>query len=1002
MYNTHLKRIVVALPLITIILGLIGFNSCKPIEKEEGSSKYVNPFIGTGGHGHTFPGATRPFGMVQLSPDTRLEGWDGCSGYHYTDSVVYGFSHTHLSGTGIGDYCDVLLKPCIGEIKMENGYKTSPENGYASYFDKTTEVAEAGYYAMDLAEGIKVELTTTQRTGVHRYTFENADNAHVILDLAHRDLLLDSELEIVNDTTVRGFRRSRDWAQNQFVFFHAEFSRPIMNHALVRDSIATDPGVVKDLATKVALEFAMNDGEELIVRVGISAVDMEGAERNLRDEVQDWGFDTVREKARQDWDNELSKIRVKGKKDDKTIFYSALYHTMIAPNIYSDVDGRYRKAIPKDSMDHPDPIGQLEEGENHYTIFSLWDTYRATHPLYTIIDEKRTNEFIRTFLRQYKDGGQLPVWELAANYTGCMIGYHSVPVIADAYVKGITDWDTELALEAMVHSASMDHLGLPSFEKKGFIPTGDEPESVSKSLEYAYDDWCIAMMAKSMNEAEIYDRFISRAQNYKNMYNSESGFLQGRTNGGWYGPFVPEEVNFNYTEANGWQYSLAVPQDVDGLIDLMGGEEKFVAHLDSMFETNSETEGRHQVDITGLIGQYAHGNEPSHHMAYLYSYAGKPWKTQERVKEILKTMYSDKPNGLSGNEDCGQMSAWYVLSAMGFYPVCPGSDQYVIGYPLFNEVEIDVASGAAFAITADPLAEKKKYIVDATLNGFPHQYSFITHDDILAGGELEFDLFSEPDEEWGVGEEFEPTSFIEDDVFIITPSINAEARTFEDSLLIEIRSPEPGVVLEYTLVIDSVAGPHTDYTEPFYIHHSSTILATARNQDRTLSSKAAVADFKKIQGGRSIEVLTEYANQYSAGGDKALIDMIEGGTEFRTGSWQGYRGDLEAIVDLGESQYIRSISLGCLQDIKSWIWMPKKVTFFVSEDKKTWKEQPPYNNPDIPADKYGGFRGEFLALLSGQNARYVKIVAENFGECPPWHLGAGGQGWLFVDELTIE
>jgi hypothetical protein len=440
---------------------------------------------------------------------------------------------------------------------------------------------------------------------------------------------------------------------------------------------------------------------------------------------------------------------------------------------------------------------------------------------------------------------------------------------------------------------------------------------------------------------------------------------------------------------------------VDGLIELMGGEANFSNHLDSMFSTTSETEGRHQVDITGLIGQYAHGNEPSHHMAYLYSYAGQPWKTQARVKEILKTMYQNAPDGLSGNEDCGQMSAWYVLSSMGFYPVCPGSDQYVIGYPLFNQVEIDVASGATFAITTEPVVDKKKHIVSATFNGFPHEHSYITHDDILAGGELEFEMDSEPDKEWGVGEGFEPISFIEDNQIIITPSVNADSRTFEDSLLIEIRSPEKDAVLDYSIEVDAILGARIRYTKPFYIHESTIIHACAVNQVQGLRSKTAKADFKKIQGGRSIEVLSEYANQYSAGGDKALIDMIEGGIEFRTGSWQGYRGDLEAIVDLGEEQFIRSISLGCLQDIKSWIWMPKKVTFYVSKDMKIWTEKPSYNT-EISVDQYGGVRGEFLALLSGQNARYVKVVAENFGECPPWHLGAGGQGWLFVDELVIE
>lgn len=990
--------------LISLALGIIGLQiqSCKPIEKEQGYSQYVNPFIGTGGHGHTFPGATRPFGMVQLSPDTRLEGWDGCSGYHYSDSVVYGFSHTHLSGTGVGDYCDILLKPCIGEVQWENGYKTSPDSGYASRFSKKTEVAEAGYYSMNLQEGIKVELTATHRAGMHRYSFENSDNAHVMIDLLHRDLLLDADLEIVNDTTVRGMRRSKEWAQDQHVYFQAEFSRPIMEHHIIRDSIATDPETIKDLLVKTALHFALNDGEELLVKVGISAVDMEGAANNLHKEIRDWDFDAVRERARKDWDTELSKIRVKGKNKDKRIFYSALYHCMIAPNLFSDIDGRYRKMVRLDSVPQPNPIGQLPDGENHYTIFSLWDTYRATHPLFTIIDERRTNEFIRTFLRQFEDGGQLPVWELAGNYTGCMIGYHSIPVITDAYMKGIRDWDTDLALKAMNHSATMPHLGLPSFSEKGFIPTGDEPESVSKTLEYAYDDWCIATMAKDMNETELYEKYIERAQNYKNLFNAKNGFLQGRSNGGWYGPFIPEEVNFNYTEANGWQYSLAVPQDISGLQKLMGGREQFISHLDSMFEMSSETAGREQVDITGLIGQYAHGNEPSHHMAYLYSYAGQPWKTQEKVKEILRTLYDDEPDGLSGNEDCGQMSAWYVLSAMGFYPVCPGSDQYVIGYPLFNEVEIDVASGTTLSITAQPLVEKKNHIVDATLNGFPYQYSYITHNDIIAGGDLEFDLDSDPDKEWGVGEDFEPFSSIEEDKFIIVPSITAESRTFEDSLLVEIHSPETDRIIEYTLVQNEIAGQHKTYSEPFYITESTTVIATACNQDKSLSSKAAIADFKKIKGGRTIEVFTEYANQYSAGGDKALIDQIRGGREFRTGNWQGYRGDLKAVVDLGEVKAFSNVGLGCLQDIKSWIWMPSSVEFYVSNDKQAWKKLPTPGRPNVRVNQYGAYSGDFLSKFTGIQAQYVKVVAKNFGECPPWHLGAGGQGWLFVDELVIE
>ena len=977
------------------VVGLL-FQGCENGGSDSRNAQYVNPFIGTGGHGHTFPGATRPFGMVQLSPDTRLEGWDGCSGYHYTDSVVYGFSHTHLSGTGVGDYCDILLKPCIGEVFMNNGYKSSPDSGYASHFDKSSEIAEAGYYAMNLDEGIKVELTTTERTGFHRYTFENADNAHVILDLEHRDMLLDANLEFVNETTVQGFRRSQSWAEDQHVYFYVEFSKPFEAN-LVVSHFDRSPQESLDLATKSALKFDLQDGEELLVKVGISSVDLEGAKKNLEAEIDHWDFEKVRRESKEVWHKELSKINVEGKEQDKVIFYSALYHSMIAPNLFSDVDGRYRKMVRKDSIQHKSEIGQVKEDENHYTIFSLWDTYRATHPLYTIIDEKRTNAFIRTFLRQYQDGGQLPVWELSGNYTGCMIGYHSVPVIADAYVKGITDWDIDLALEAMQHSATSPHLGLPSYMEKGFIPTGDEPESVSKTLEYAYDDWCIAQVANGLGNAEVFKEYTSRAQNYKNLFNAQNGFLQGRTNGGWYGPFVPEEVNFNYTEANGWQYSLAVPQDVSGLIDLMGGNEKFVSHLDNMFTATSETEGRHQVDITGLIGQYAHGNEPSHHMAYLYNYAGQPWKTQERVSEILETMYQNAPDGLSGNEDCGQMSAWYVLSSMGFYPVCPGSDQYVIGTPIFEQATANLENGNQFKISR---SGEGKYIQSASLNGSEFSASFITHSQILAGGELEFEMGTEPNKSWGVGDGNQPTSSIDDETFVIVPSITADSRTFEDSLVVEISSPVKELEVRYILITETDTSKVLQYTNPIVIHESTIISATSISK-LNYQSHPVRADFKKIKGGRTIKLNSEYSNQYSAGGDKALIDQITGGNEFRTGDWQGYREDLEAIVDLGKIESIRSVSLGCLQDIKSWIWLPKKVTFYFSKDGNSWKEMPPHNNPTIPDNQYGGPRGEFTGLYAWEKARYIKVVAENYGECPAWHLGAGGKTWLFVDEITI-
>ena len=995
--------------LLLCSIGLL-FSCQEPKEEEKAIDKdpvdYVNPFIGTGGHGHTFPGATVPFGMVQLSPDTRLEGWDGCSGYHYTDSIVYGFSHTHLSGTGVADYCDILFKPCIGTPNFDNGYENSPEAGYSSYFSKESEVATPGYYKMKMEEGIEVELTATERVGFHKYTFKNADNPHVILDLTHRDKLLGADMQILDDHTIQGYRRSASWAQDQHVFFVATFDHPIKKHETYYSTSAIDADSTAMVMAKAWFEFDLKDGESLQMKVAISPVDNQGASQNLEAEIADWDFDKVKNGAREKWAKELNKIQVEGNnEEDKAIFYSALYHTMIAPNLFSDVDGRYRKALPKDeeARINFEPIGQLPEGQEQYTIFSLWDTYRATHPLYTIIDEKRTNAYINTFLRQYQDGGQLPVWELACNYTGCMIGYHAVPVIADAYTKGIRGYDAEMALKAMRHSAEMGNLGLSSQVKYGFIPTGDEPESVSKTLEYAYDDWCIATMAKQLGDEEAFATYNERAQYYKNLYNSEEKFLMGRSNGGWYGPFRPEEVNFNYTEANGWQYSLAVPQDISGLMQLMGGKSEMIRHLDELFSTNSETSGRHQADITGLIGQYAHGNEPSHHMAYLYNYAGQPWKTQAMVHRIMQEMYQNAPDGLSGNEDCGQMSAWYVFSAMGFYPVCPGSDQYVIGSPRFESVKIQLENGKTFEITAKGAGNKSPYLQSVKLNGDAYSKSYITHADILKGGKLEFEVGSAANKNWGTAEEDLPHSSIEEAPISIAPALNANSRTFEDSLVVHISSPEEGVTTY--VAVAPVNGPKPEMAQTdldkVVLTKSARIYSWTVNKDN-VASKEVYGDFHKIQGGRSINLGTEYANQYSAGGDKALIDMLKGSAEFRTGSWQGYEGvNLEAVVDLGVSLPVNKVSLGCLQDIKSWIWFPTSVEIYLSDDGKKFLKAAEVVN-DFPDSEYGSHLKSFSASFRGKKARYIKVIGHNYGRCPDWHLGAGGTAWLFVDEITIE
>ncbi|MGB3076568.1 MAG: GH92 family glycosyl hydrolase, partial [Chitinophagales bacterium] len=638
----------------------VAFFLCPHISAAQSSlTQFVNPFIGTGGHGHTFPGATIPFGMIQLSPDTRIDdSWDGCGGYHYSDSVIYGFTHTHLSGTGVSDYGDILLMPTLGEpvlTPMKNG---NFKDGYASHFSHAQEAAAPGYYAVHLDDNnIDVELTTASRVGMHKYTFPKSEQSNIILDLAHRDEVIESSVTIIDGRHVQGMRRSRGWAANQVVYFAIEFSKQFNTYGISVNGVMAPAEQLSNSNEQAGkniqafFQFNTSNGEAILAKVALSAVSMEGARNNLERELPTWDFEEVHINADATWNYRLNKIEVKGgTATQKKIFYTALYHCMIAPNAYNDVDKNYRG---RDGQVH-------NTRSTYYTVFSLWDTYRALHPLLTILAPKETGDFIQTMLLQFEQGGSLPVWELSSNETNCMIGYHAVSVIADAAAKGIKGFDYKKALDAMKASAGSNKFGLSSYRENGCISVSDEGESVSKTLEYAYDDWCIAQMALKMNDTATYKTFIQRAQFWKNLFDPETGFMRPKKNGNFISPFDPYEVNFNYTEANAWQYRFAVQQDIEGLKKMSGGAQKMEAALDSLFSTTSKTSGREQSDISGLIGQYAHGNEPSHHMAYLYDYTGNPGKTQSLISEIINNMYHDSPDGLIGNEDCGQMSAWYV------------------------------------------------------------------------------------------------------------------------------------------------------------------------------------------------------------------------------------------------------------------------------------------------------------------------------------------------------
>ena len=958
-------------------------------EQPSGSpAAFVNPFIGTGGHGHTFPGASVPFGMVQLSPDTRLEGWDGCSAYHGSDSVIYGFSHTHLSGTGCSDYGDILLMPVTGKVDLD-------KYGYAAAFHKKDEVASPGYYKVQFSEKpIEVALTASARCGFHRYSFLNADTTGIVLDLKHRDKVLESGFRIVGNNEIEGYRISQAWAQKQMVYFVMKFSQPFSSYIAAYNGQTSSE--MKDFSgTDLKAVFFFRDlkDKKVLVKVGISAVSIDGARKNLEAEIPGWNFSEIANQAATSWNKELGKIVVEeGSPDQQVIFYTALYHTMLQPNIYSDVDGQYRG---RDLKVHQ------AEGFDYYTVFSLWDTYRAAHPLYTIIDQKRTNHFIKTFLRQYDEGGMLPVWELSGNETGCMIGYHAVPVIADAWLKGIRDYDGKKAFEAMKHSASQDHLGLKYFKTKGYIPADREGESVSKTLEYSFDDWCIAMMAKSLGKMEDYKTFIARAQSYKNIYDRITGFMRAKSNETWFSPFDPAEVNFNYTEANGWQYNFYVPQDIGGLTMLMGGRDNFGQKLDLLFSTNSKTTGREQADITGLIGQYAHGNEPSHHMAYLYNFTGMPWKTQELVHRICLDFYKNSPDGLIGNEDCGQMSAWYIFSALGFYPVNPASGTYILGSPVFPKATIALENGKTFVIRAINVSERNFYIQSVSLNGKPNIKTFIRHDDIMNGGELVFNMGPLPNKAWGSGFTAFPESYIKDHPITPVPSFYEGSHTFMDSTIVGLAAAIPGLNIHYTTDGSEPTIKSDIYKRPFILRKTTTIKAFAIGQE-SHQSKMIEAKFIRIPKNRKISLKSAYAGQYSAGGDLALIDFKHGGENFRTGSWQGYEGvDLEAVVDLGTPQTVRGLSLGCFQDQGAWIFMPTQVIWWISENGTDFtKVATIVNEEDEHFD--GPVTQDFATELKNNKIRYVKVVAKNRGTCPSWHPGAGGKAWIFADEIGIE
>ena len=826
---------------LTILLLALAALGCSP--RSADPVDYVNPFIGTGFHGHTYPGATTPFGMVQLSPDTRAGNWDACAGYHYSDTTIDGFSHTHLSGTGCADLADILFHPTTREIVIHDGECVLQPY----FFSHDDERASCGYYAVTLPDvNIGVELTAAPRTGVHRYTFAGKGPRRVIVDLLHtvtEEKIDLCELRRTAPYELAGMRRTQGWVPDQYVFFAARFSEPFADVQLLGDKQAV-------------LTFAP-DVRTLTIAVGLSSVSVENARMNSLAEVPELDFDAVHARAVGQWRKALGDIVVEGgSRDEMTNFYTAQYHTKLTPNLMSDVNGEYRR--------HDQTVARMPEGKSYYSTFSLWDTFRAWNPLQTLVDTALVNDMIRSMLDMYDSTGELPIWPLASGETGTMIGYHAVSVIADAYLKGIRGYDADKALEAMIRSSSINKKGSDYYTAQGYIPSNIKRESVSCTLEYAYDDWAIARMAQAMGRDDVFGEYARRALNYVNVFDGSTCFFRGRqSDGNWSAPFEEFATGRDYTEATPWHYRFFVPHDVNGLIQLFGSREAFVREMDRLFTLESDEMQLDVSDVTGLMGQYAHGNEPSHHMAYLYNYVGQPWKTQELTRRLLHEMYAPTPEGIIGNEDCGQMSAWYVFSSLGFYPVCPGSNEFALTAPQFPKAVVRLANGRTLTVTADN-PRRNVYIASVTLDGKPIDRNYITYDELMQGGELHFALRPRPDYERGTDDAAAPHSLTRGEVVSI-PYTTQNVSLFTEPLAVALATTTSGAEIRYTLDGSEPTETSALYAAPVPVDRSLTLKAKGFKlgaaPSRTLTLEAEKAVFRK--GALAGETATHPGVAYS-------------------------------------------------------------------------------------------------------------------------------------------
>ncbi len=891
---------------------------------------YVNPLVGTDGHGHTFPGAIVPFGQIQPSPDTRLSGWDGCSGYHYSDDTIYGFSHTHLSGTGCEDYGDVLLMPVDQQQLQQVAFGETMREGYKRHFQHKNETARAGYYKVMLDEknmpSTIVELTADRRVAYHRYTYVQDQGNAIVIDLRHRDVLLSGRI-MLRDGMLVGWRESSAWNPDQHL------------HFAIRSDVDFKEVRFSDDSTQ-AIVMLPAGTKQVELQVTISGVDIEGAIGNLI-MARSHTFDEARRAADQTWEQALGKLKVDGgSKEQKRCFYTALYHCMTAPYLWSDEDGRYRGT--------DNQIHVVDEGREVYTVFSLWDTYRALHPLLTQIEPERTVDFVYTAMKNYEQGGELPMWELASHETHCMIGYHAVPMMLEAYIH-LAEPDGTLAgytpkqmVDAMVATSNRTEAHR-AYGAQGYLSSEVDNESVSKTLEYAYDDWCIAQMAELAHDTATARTYWIRSQSWQNIIDS-NGFAHAKRNGGWVTPFDPTEVNNHYTEANSWQYSTYVPHDIDAWVEYLGGKENALAFLDSLFEGNNKMSGRDQVDVTGLVGMYAHGNEPSHHAAWLYTLLGQPEKTEKYVHYILDQFYTSQPDGLCGNEDCGQMSAWYVLASLGMYEVCPGSGVWVETEPLLKVKDFKRLP-LAVALTDQTCPDSHRITPVPVADDWQMRYTGERHD-----------------------------------VALSVPHCPEAKIYYAD--------------LDYKYFREPYSGP---------VSVGQWLSAYAESEGR-LRSPHVDMRYSRVQTDKTVSYLTQPAPQYTENGPEGMVDGIYGTTNYRIGGWQGWQEDMVAVVELDQVQTIRSVGVDCLEQMRSWVFFPRGVTVEYSLDGEQWSTYGSVlNNRFPPIHPRQEECTQYTFTVNGSaRAKYVKVTARNFGALPEWHVSAGQQAWVFVDEIIIK